>query len=85
MKSEGVRRSRDQLSKGFIEKNLLQRMSRSCSNERNEEMQDVDDTYEDSWRVVGSRVMIAQKQEALHRCMAVHIREPRRDVWARMA
>ena len=62
MELKGVRGSRDQLSEGFIQKQLLQRMPHSCSNERNEEMQDVDDTYEDSWPEVGSRVMIAKSK-----------------------
>lgn len=62
MELEGVRGSRDQLSEGFIEKKLLQRMPRSCINEKIEEMQDVDDTYGDSWPAVGSRVMIAKSK-----------------------
>lgn len=49
-------------------------------------MKDVDNAYEDSWpMVVGGLVMIANSKKPIHHCMTVHIREPRRDVWAHVA
>jgi hypothetical protein len=70
-------------SEEFIKENARQRMQGSYSDEKNEEMKDVDNTYEDSWpAVVGGLVMIPKSEKAIHHCMTVHIQEPRRDVWA---